>query len=74
MIMKMTTNKDNEANVTTEQNPSVEIEIQRSDYAKSMDESPKLWEDKAQGSKNPKQWLTSKEWPQLKSKASVMQC
>ena len=51
MIMKMTTNKDHEANVTTEQNPSVEIEIQRSDYAKSMDESPKLLEDKAQGSK-----------------------
>ena len=32
-------------------NPSVEIEIQRSDYAKSMDEIPKLWHDKAQGSK-----------------------
>ena len=49
--MKMTTNKDLEAIITTEQNPSVEREIQRSDYAKSMDEDPKLCEDKAQSSK-----------------------
>ena len=51
MMMKMTTNKDQEAITTTEQNPSVEEEIQRSDYAKSMDKSPKLCGDKAQSSK-----------------------
>ena len=51
MMMKMTTNKDQEAIATTEQNPSVEEEIQRSDYAKSMDKSPKLCGDKAQSSK-----------------------
>ena len=44
VMMKMTTNKDQEAITATEQNPSVEIEIQRSDYAKSMDEKSKaLW-------------------------------
>ena len=41
MMIKMTTNKDQEAITATKQNPSVDREIQGSDYAKSMDEKSK---------------------------------
>ena len=51
-MMKWQQTMEQVAITTAKHEPSVEKEIQRSDYAKSMDmKSPKLYEDKAQSSK-----------------------
>ena len=51
-MMKWQQTMEQVAITTAKHEPSVEREIQRSDYAKSMDmKSPKLYEDKAQSSK-----------------------